>query len=111
MASGNHAAVLAGVGRLFDGGTVAGLGSGALLARFADRGDEAAFEAIVARHGPMVLGVCRRALADPLDVEDAFQATFLILVAKAGTLRDGDGLGPWLHGVARRVATRARSRS
>src|SRR3954452_3100532 len=111
MASGNHAAVLAGVGRLFDGGTVAGLGSGALLARFADRGDEAAFEAIVARHGPMVLGVCRRALADPLDVEDAFQATFLVLVRRAGSVRDADRLAPWLYGVARGVTARARARA
>jgi RNA polymerase sigma factor (sigma-70 family) len=108
MATGQQAAVLEGVRRIFVGGTVAGLGSESLLHRFATRGDEAAFSAIVARHGPMVLGVCRRALRDPYDVEDAFQATFLVFVRKAGSIRDGDALGPWLHGVARRVAARAR---
>jgi RNA polymerase sigma factor (sigma-70 family) len=108
MATGQQAAVLEGVRRIFSGGTVAGLGSESLLRRFATRGDEAAFSAIVARHGPMVLGVCRRALRDSHDVEDAFQATFLVFVRKARSIRDGDTLGPWLYGVARRVATRAR---
>jgi RNA polymerase sigma factor (sigma-70 family) len=108
MATGQQAAVLEGVRRIFSGGTVAGLGSESLLRRFATRGDEAAFSAIVARHGPMVLGVCRRALRDSHDVEDAFQATFLVFVRKARSIRDGDTLGPWLYGVAHRVATRAR---
>jgi RNA polymerase sigma factor (sigma-70 family) len=107
--SGQHAAVLEGVRRIFGGGTVAGLGADSLLRRFATRRDEAAFEAIVARHGPMVLGVCRRVLDDRHDVEDAFQATFLVFVKKAGSIRDGEGLGPWLYGVARRVSTRARA--
>ena len=71
--------------------------------------DESAFEALVARHGPMVLGVCRQLLRDPNDVDDAFQATFLVLVRKAGTLRRCDLLGNWLYGVAYRVALRARS--
>ena len=75
------------------------------------RRDEAAFAALVARHGPMVAGVCRRILADPADVEDAFRATFLILVRKAAGLRDRDLLAPWLYGVARRVALRARSQT
>ena len=70
--------------------------------------DESAFEALIARHGPMVLGVCRQLLRDPNDVDDAFQATFLVLVRKAGTLRRRDLLGNWLYGVAHRVATRAR---
>ena len=69
--------------------------------------DEEAFEALMARHGPMVLGVCRRVLDDPCDVEDAFQATFLVLVKKAGSLRDSDLLANWLYGVAHRVAARA----
>jgi RNA polymerase sigma factor (sigma-70 family) len=97
------------IGRLFGPGTVAGLSEGQLLARFHERGDAVAFEAIVSRHGPMVLGVCRRALRDANDVEDAFQATFLVLVRRAGAIRRREQLGPWLYGVARRVATRARN--
>jgi RNA polymerase sigma factor (sigma-70 family) len=85
-----------------------GAGEGQLLDRFLEEGDEEAFEAILRRHGPMVLGVCRRILADPHDAEDAFQATFLVLVRKAGSIGDRAVLGPWLHGVARRVAVRAR---
>ncbi len=87
------------------------MGAGQLLERFAADRDEAAFEALVSRHGPMVLGTCRRMLADPHDVEDAFQATFLVLARKAGSIRDADRLGPWLHGVARRVAARSRALS
>src|SRR5271168_1467604 len=93
---------------LFEAGTIAGLTDGQLLERFLDSRDEIAFEALVARHGPMVLGVCRRALADPNDAADAFQATFLILVRKAGSVRVDDSLGRWLYGVSRRVAGRAR---
>src|SRR5262245_52590032 len=98
---------------LFSAGTAAGLTDAQLLERVlaasaAARAAEAAFEALVARHGPMVLGVCRRALDDPRDIEDAFQATFLVLVRKAGTVRVDDSLGRWLYGVARRVANRAR---
>ncbi len=109
MAIGQQAAVLDGVRRIFEGGTAAASGPDSLLRRFARTGDEAAFAAIVARHGPMVLAVCRRALRDPHDVEDAFQATFLVFVRRAGSIRDGDALGAWLHGVARRVAVRARA--
>ncbi len=86
-------------------GAVGSLPDGQLLERFVARhgeaeAAEAAFAALVERHGPMVLGVCRRALADPRDAEDAFQATFLILVKKAGTVRVEDSLGRWLYGVA-----------
>jgi RNA polymerase sigma factor (sigma-70 family) len=95
--------------RLFQDGTLTGLGDAELLRRFNARRDEAAFEALVERHGPMVLGVCRRVLGgDPGAADDAFQATFLILVRKAGALRDGERIGPWLYGVALRVARRAR---
>ena len=87
--------------------TMTGAGESQLLERFLSHGDEDAFEAIVRRHGPMVLGVCRRVLSDPNDVEDAFQATFLVLVKRAGSIRDRSVLGTWLHGVARRVAVRA----
>jgi RNA polymerase sigma factor (sigma-70 family) len=89
---------------------VAPQGDRALLAAFLSDGDESAFEEIVARHGSMVLGVCRRVLGDPHDADDAFQATFLLLVRKARQLRDADRLGPWLYGVATRVAAKARAR-
>ncbi|MFO0960587.1 MAG: sigma-70 family RNA polymerase sigma factor [Isosphaeraceae bacterium] len=97
--------------RLWGLGAVSGLREGALLDRFLRFEDDTAFEAILSQHGPMVLSVCRRFLRDPHDVEDAFQATFLILVRKASGLRDREALGPWLYGVAYRVAVRARSRT
>src|SRR5271168_992008 len=108
MKMGRGGAVHRDLGRLFEGQSVAGLGEVQLLERFVERRDEPAFAALVARHGPMVLGVCRRLLADPLDVEDAFQATFLVLVRRAESLRNRDRLAPWLFGVARKVATRVR---
>ena len=97
--------------RLFGQGTSLGSTEGELLERFVTGHDEVAFEALVARHGPMVLGVCRQLLRDPNDVDDAFQATFLVLVRKAATLRRRDLLGNWLYGVAYRVAARARTLS
>jgi RNA polymerase sigma factor (sigma-70 family) len=109
MASGGDGPALGPIGELFGRGTVAGLGEGEILERFAAHRDGAAFEALVARHGPTVLGACRRFLRDPNDVEDAFQATFLILARKAAGLRDREALGPWLYGVACRVARRARA--
>ena len=108
MADGSDGAVLRQVNRLFGPGTVAGLTEGELLDRFVARRDEAAFEALVARHGPMVLGVCRRALRDPHDAEDAFQATFLVLARRAGAIRDRERLARWLFGVALRISARAR---
>src|ERR1700722_17644869 len=101
--------VLQQLDRLFRDGTLAGLGDGQLLDRFRTRRDESAFETLVELHGPMVLGLCRRFLRDPRDIEDAFQATFLILVRKAPGIRDGSLLSNWLYGVALRVATRART--
>jgi len=79
-----------------------------LLERFVTAGDGAAFAALVQRHGPMVLGVCRRLLNDAHEAEDAFQATFLVLVYKARSIGRPESLGPWLHGVAFRTAARAR---
>lgn len=94
--------------RLFQAGTASGLSEWQLLRRYLASGDEAAFETLVARHGPMILGVCRRMLSNPADVEDAFQATFLVLVRRARGLGERDAIGPWLYGVASRVALRAR---
>ena len=92
---------------LFGNGSVVGLGDGQLLARYADSKDEAAFGALVARHGPMVLATCRAVLKNEHDVEDAFQATFLVLARKAHSVRGGEALGGWLHRVARRASVQA----
>jgi RNA polymerase sigma factor (sigma-70 family) len=97
--------------RIFRGETISGLSEWQLLERYLERRDELAFEAIVSRHGPMVMGVCRRILGASADVEDAFQATFLVLVRRARQLGPRDAIGPWLHGVAARVAARARSQA
>lgn len=93
--------------RLFDAGGVAGLTDEQLRERFVRSGDARAFEALVTRHGRMVLSVCRGVLRNQADAEDAFQATFLILVRKAHSLRADDRLASWLYRVAYRVATRA----
>src|SRR5262249_38658907 len=73
------------------------------------RKEESAFEALVRRHGPMVLGVCRRILHNAQDAEDAFQATFLVLLRKAPSIARREVLGSWLYTVAYRTATRARA--
>ncbi len=96
---------------LFHLGSVGGMTDGELLGRFASGGGEAselAFAALVERHGPMVLRVCRSVLADDHDAQDALQATFLVLVRRAGSIRNQDSVASWLHGVARRVAVAAR---
>ncbi len=85
------------------------LGDAQLLQRFVTARDEAAFEVLVWRHGPAVLGVCRRVLAAEPDAEDAFQATFLTLARKAASVGKREALGSWLYKVAYRVAVRARS--
>ncbi len=97
------------IDRLFRQGTMAGLNERDLIERLTTQHDPEPLSVLVERHGPMVLGVCRRVLANPHDVEDAFQATFLILVRKADGLRDHHRLGSWLYSVAYRVATRARA--
>src|SRR6266849_8908574 len=79
-----------------------------LLKRFASHHDQEAFGVLVKRHGPMVLAVCRRVLQDSHAADDAFQATFMVLVRKAGSLTRPELLGNWLYGVAYRVAVKAR---
>jgi RNA polymerase sigma factor (sigma-70 family) len=79
-----------------------------LLERFTAQGEEAAFALLMKRHGPMVLGVCRRVVGHLQDAEDAFQATFLLLAQKAATIRRKESVASWLHGVAYRLAWKAR---
>ena len=101
----------AGLRTLFEVGTVVGRSDGELLDLFLTAGGpaaELAFAALVERHGPMVWRVCRETLRESNDADDAFQATFLVLVRRAGAIRKRSSLGPWLHGVALRVARSAR---
>src|SRR6516225_1625140 len=81
-----------------------------LLERFTGQRDEAAFELLVWRHGKMVLGTCRRLLRDAHEAEDAFQACFLALARRAGTISRRESVGGWLHKVAYRLALGARFR-
>jgi RNA polymerase sigma factor (sigma-70 family) len=87
------------------------LSDGKLLEDFVARRDEAAFGALLERHGPMVMGVCQRVVHDRHDAEDAFQATFLVLVRKAGSVARRELLANWLYGVAYRTALKARTAS
>ena len=99
------------VHRIFDLGTVGMMSDARLLEWFVSERDEsaeAAFEELMIRHGPMVFSVCRRVLQDPHDAEDAYQAVFLVLAKRAGSIRERDSVASWLFGVAHRVAARAR---
>ncbi len=109
MANGQLAIVVRHIHKLAEGAGVEDLGDGPLLDRFLNRGEEEAFAALVRRHGPMVLGVCRRVLRDAHAAEDAFQATFLVLVRKARTLDRRGSVAGWLYAVAYHVALKARA--
>ena len=97
---------------LFDGASVAGLTDRQLIDRFTARRDaagEAAFAALVSRHGPMVMDICRQVMGTPHDAEDAFQAVFLVLACRARSIRNPDLLASWLYAVALRTARKART--
>ena len=81
-----------------------------LLSRYRSRRDEAAFAALVRRHGRLVYSAVRHVLSDPADIDDAFRATFLVLIRKAGSVRWQSSIGKWFYDVAHRVAVRARAR-
>jgi RNA polymerase sigma factor (sigma-70 family) len=112
MGKGQHDAGFRHVRMLFNVGTAGSLTDGQLLERFTAKGGEAAelaFATLVERHGAMVLRVCRSVLRDSHEAQDAFQATFLVLARRARSLWVRDSLGPWLHQVAYRVASSART--
>ncbi len=97
---------------IFGGGSAAALSDGQLLDRFLgppDETTEQAFEALVRRHGPMVLRVCQQVLGDSHEADDAFQAVFLILARTGSSVHRRESVGSWLYGVSLRVAARAGS--
>jgi RNA polymerase sigma factor (sigma-70 family) len=111
MSVGDSSAVTQQIRTVFEAGAVGLLSDEQLLERFVSEGGasaEWAFAALVERHGPMVFRVCRNVLRNPDDAEDAFQATFLVLARKAGTIRGRGSTASWLYGVALRVSSDAR---
>jgi RNA polymerase sigma factor (sigma-70 family) len=114
MERGKTQATWSSLDTLFTAGTLGSLSDGELLDHFrcgADTTGQEAFRILVERHGAMVMGVCRSLVRDPHEAEDAFQATFLVLVRRAESIRQRETIAPWLYGVARRVARRAQIRS
>ena len=95
--------------RMADARQVVGLTDTQLLERFDSKADDASFTALLHRHAALVYGVCKRVLGNSHDAEDAFQAVFLILLRKAGSIRTGESLGCWLYEIAYRTALRART--
>lgn len=111
MASRSSHSVLRHLRRLLHAPQDETLTDGQLLEQFFRHQQEAALEALLERHGPMVLGLCRRVLRNPADADDAMQATFLVLVSKAGSIAKRESVGSWLYGVAYRIALRAKARN
>ncbi len=114
MERGKPQAAWSSLDTLLTAGTLGNLADGELLDCFRSQSNAAgheAFRILVERHGAMVLGLCRSLVRDPHEAEDAFQATFLVLVRRAGSIRQRETIGPWLYGVACRVARRAQIRS
>jgi len=109
MANGQLNGVIRHIRKLAGWQDISQLSDGQLLDRFIKDQDETAFEGLVQRHGPMVLGVCRRILGNHQDAEDAFQATFVVLVRKAASIRPRDMVANWLYGVACRASLKTRS--
>ena len=110
MARETTAAILDPLRRLITRQNGSALSDAQLLENFVNRRDEPSFEVLVWRHGAMVLAVCKRVLRDAHEAEDAFQATFLVLAKRAGSIRKAGSLAAWLHGVAYRTARRAQDR-
>ena len=114
MERGKPQAAWSSLDTLLTAGTLGNLADGELLDCFRSHSNAAgheAFRILVERHGAMVLGLCRSLVRDPHEAEDAFQATFLVLVRRADSIRQRETIGPWLYGVACRVARRAQIRS
>jgi DNA-directed RNA polymerase specialized sigma24 family protein len=109
MRNGQLDSVLRYIRKLVAAGQARELPDRDLLECFVARHDEAAFAAIVERYGPLVLGVCWRTLRNEHHAEDAWQATFLVLARKAGSIRKRESLGCWLYGVAYRIARKLRA--
>jgi RNA polymerase sigma factor (sigma-70 family) len=111
MAAKKSNPVLQLIGRIVDDRRLRTLSDAELLRRFLEQGDETAFHGLVRRHGPMVLDVCHSVLRNAADAEDAFQATFMVLVSQGSCVRKAASVASWLHGVAYRTACNARRRS
>jgi RNA polymerase sigma factor (sigma-70 family) len=110
MARGVSSSLVSYIRRIASSGHEAGSDDRELVQRFVAERDEGAFEALLRRHGPMVLGVCQRLLANPSDAEDAFQVTFLVFLRKVSSLSRRELVANWLYGVAHRTALKARGR-
>jgi RNA polymerase sigma factor (sigma-70 family) len=110
MANTRNHPILQYLRRILGEASSGGVSDGDLLRRFVKERDEAAFELLVWRHAAMVLHVCRQVLSDADDADDAFQATFLVFVRKAGSIGRSEALGSWLYRVAYRIALKARAR-